>query len=222
MNETIYFIADLHIPYENKKKVNSVLEDIQNNQPDKIVLGGDMIDFYQISKFDKDPERIGKLQQELDKFYSFMRQLRSVYTGPIKYIIGNHETRLEKYLIRNPGFYGLKILSLNNLLKADEFNVDVVYEYMYRKFLFTHGHRTSKYSAARELDDNGISGITGHVHRHQTYCKTDRRGQICWISAPCLIDETKQDYTSNPNWGYGYVALSFNSQRMTSYEVRFK
>ncbi len=221
MNNEVFFIADLHIPYEDKAKVNRTLDDISRETPDIVVLGGDILDFYTISRFRKDPDRASQLQKELNKYYNFMTRLRKVHSGQLIYLVGNHEERLEKYLMENPELHGLDVLQLPNLLKADKYNMNVTDEWTYKDVLFKHGDRVTKYNAAAELIRENMSGISGHKHNYNVASNTTRTSNATWISAPCLCDIIKADYVKNPNWQQGYVVMRFNKRKTIGHEVRF-
>jgi len=45
-------------------------------EPDTIFINGDLVDFYAISRFNKDPERELKLQEELDEAVNVLRQIK--------------------------------------------------------------------------------------------------------------------------------------------------
>ena len=115
--------------------------------------------------------------------------------------------------------YGLRSLELSTLLKAKEYDMKLCYEWKHKGMLFTHGRYTNKYSAFKELDVNGISGISGHVHRHMVFSKSDKSGRKVWISAPCMQDIRKQDFYHGDNWQTGYVVLTFNTQSLVDYKV---
>ncbi len=221
MNEQILWVSDLHLPYDNKKAVKQMLDELSRTKYHTLVLGGDIVDFISPSQFDKHPYEEGTLQNELDIYYEFMDEVRRVFSGKIIYLIGNHETRVQKYLKRNHELYGLRVLKLENLLKCKEYKMKLCYDWTHKQTLFTHGKYCSKYSANKELDVNGCSGISGHVHRHQVITKTDRTGMKTWISAPCMQDFNKQEFAPNPNWQTGYVKLYFNSKGLDSYQVVF-
>ena len=221
MNKKILWVSDLHIPYENKKAVKSLFKDLKENTYETIVLGGDIVDMISPSQFKKHPYEEGTLQNELNQYYKFMDTLRRLHKGKLIYLIGNHETRVQKYLKRNHELYGLEVLNLRNLLMIKEYDMKLSYDWIYKGTLFTHGRYAQKYSANKEMDINGMSGISGHVHRHQVQCKTDRSGMKIWISTPCMQDFNKQEFAPNPNWQTGYVKLEFNSKELIKYEVIF-
>ena len=62
-------------------------------QPDQIVIAGDMLDFYELSSFDKDPKRKFCIQDEIDKCYDFLKELKE-YCKEIHFIKGNNLSQL--------------------------------------------------------------------------------------------------------------------------------
>ena len=59
-------ISDLHIPYQDRPVVRLLLRFLAEQQPYAIHILGDLIDFYAISRFERDPVRATGLQAELD------------------------------------------------------------------------------------------------------------------------------------------------------------
>ena len=80
---------------------------IDDLKPDKIVLTGDMYDFYGISKFDKNPLNDKTLQYEIKCGYEVLELLKSL-TKEVHFVEGNHEKRLKN-------IYGLKHQHLQDL-----------------------------------------------------------------------------------------------------------
>lgn len=58
----IMVVSDIHFPYEDKSAVAAFIEEVRLRKPDVIVLNGDLLDFYKLSKFSKDPA--GKIQKK--------------------------------------------------------------------------------------------------------------------------------------------------------------
>jgi UDP-2,3-diacylglucosamine pyrophosphatase LpxH len=54
-------LGDQHIPYLNRKAHGIIIKFLKDIKPDKIILLGDLIDFWEISHFDKDPSRNNEL-----------------------------------------------------------------------------------------------------------------------------------------------------------------
>ena len=62
MKNKFVVISDIHFPYQDDKAIKAALDFIKTNPVDTIILNGDILDFYDVSSFDKDPDRINSLQ----------------------------------------------------------------------------------------------------------------------------------------------------------------
>ena len=110
-SQKVAVLGDLHIPYHNKLMVKNFIQFVKDEQPDQIILNGDVVDFYDLSSFDKNPERLNKLQEELDICVDLLKNLRkNCPKSKIIYILGNHENRLRRFLWKNPRLSSLNAL----------------------------------------------------------------------------------------------------------------
>ena len=101
-NGKIIVVSDIHFPYEDKSAVTAFIKEVGLKQPAVIVLNGDLLDFYKLSKFSKDPA--GKNpEEEIEMCKTFLKKLRKEAGKDCKiyYTIGNHEARLRKYKLDN-------------------------------------------------------------------------------------------------------------------------
>lgn len=218
--EQYIVLSDVHAPSHDQRTYDSVIHFIRKQKPDHVVIIGDFIDMYAISRFDKNPERAHRLQEEVDSAYGLLKRLRSAAgKTPITYIEGNHEFRMQKYLWRHPEMHGLDVLEVPNLLRLKELKIDYVQEIVKNgNFIFTHGLRINKYASRSELDDHGISGMSGHTHRIQTSMRTDYAGTKVWHCIGHLSDPLKAEYVLKPDWqqGIGVVYFERNGNRFFS------
>ena len=112
---------DAHIPFHDDKVLQMIFELIRKEQPDELVLNGDIIDCYWESRFIKDPGSKEFLQHECNTFFKLIAGLRKyIPNTTISYICGNHEDRIKLETWKNPSFYGVSSLELPNLLKFDK------------------------------------------------------------------------------------------------------
>ena len=220
-------INDLHIPYHNKEAIKSVFDFLADFQPDKLILAGDILDFYMMSSFDKDPSRKMFIQDEIDIFHDlFKNYKKDVYDSEITFIKGNHEARLERQVWQNPGFYGLKALQLPQLLGLKE--LDMGYE-KYQKtingFQFTHGkvvRAHSSYSAKSEYEHRGCSGMSGHTHRMGSYYKKTEDADHAWFENACLCRRDPEYVEGTPNWQNGFSVTYFEDNAFEVHPIYIK
>ena len=107
--------------------VSGFLEFCKDEQPDIIVLNGDIVDFYELSSFDKNPQRLFNLQDEIDQCRNFLRKLRFVCkSSKIVYILGNHEDRLRKVLWKDAkSLSSLRSLKFEELLGLEKLKIQL-------------------------------------------------------------------------------------------------
>lgn len=211
--ELVVFVSDLHIPYHDKRTVKSVDEFLKKWQPDQLVLGGDIIDMYSISRFDKDPRRASRLQEEFDETNQYLKNIRKMLPKQkIVYLEGNHCERMDKYLMRHPELHGLRTLKVPYQLGLKELNIPYMKDYVYKNFLFTHGTKISKYTSMAELEKNVMSGVSGHKHTMQVAYKTIRGKDYKWITNGHLCDIKQAEYVQNPDWQQGITLVWFNKK----------
>jgi len=209
-------MGDHHFPFEDKAAVritNHVLKDLQ---PETIYLIGDLADFYQCSTFDKDPRRIGNLQQDLDKVISYLGNVRKLApSADIHYSEGNHETRLTRNLKKNPELYGLRALTIPALLEFDKNEIKYHPKekpIVKNNFMITHGdivRKHSAYTARGMIDKKGISGISGHTHRLGSHFLTNYSGPHAWYENGSLCDPSQEYMSGKPNWQHGFSLIYF-------------
>ena len=202
-------IGDCHIPFQDKSAIKAFFRFIKKEQPDTVVLNGDIIDMYDVSTFDKDPERINSLQGELDEAIVFFKGLRKLLPdAKLIFIKGNHCARLEKYLKKHPELFSLDALKLPNLLRLKDFDIEYCDKYYQLGSLkITHGSIVRKfagYTAHAELDKNDCSGISGHTHRLAVYYKKTPSRSLMWAESGCLC-ELEPEYVDNPDWTQGFI-----------------
>lgn len=210
-----FVLSDMHIPFQDDDTLKPIFDCIVNNQPKNIVLCGDILDCYSISRFSKRPDRMRNLNDEITIFYKMMKDLKKELPNTdIHYVLGNHEGRLEKLVLDNPGLFGLKDLTPEKLFRLDELGI------YYHKtkvviddFIYYHGdvvRKDSAYSAKAEFyDHNCNSGISGHTHRAGSYYKTYAQKIDGWLENGCLC-KIEPDYINDPdkaNWQHCFTIV---------------
>ena len=209
-------INDIHIPFQDKDTLKVLYKFLEDFKPNQIVIAGDMLDFYELSSFDKDPKRKFCIQDEIDQCYDFLKELQK-HTDEIHFIKGNHEDRLRRFLWKNPSLASIKVLELPKLLNLDTLGIFYHdFEYIYKDFRFTHGtivRQESGATAKAELLKYGNSMSSGHTHRLGMYFKTDSRGTVAAYEGGCLCDLNPEYINGVPNWTQGFLVFNFIGNR---------
>lgn len=218
--QKVLFAGDFHAPYQDDECLSSFLAFSKWFKPDIIFLLGDVIDFYAISRFSKDPKRALELQDEIDCAKNILSQIRKFNEKSfIAYIKGNHEERLKKYLWATAKeLANLDNLNIEKLLGLKQ--LDIHYEEKgrlnHRGVIIKHGsvvRKFSGYSAKAEFEKTGCSGVSGHTHRANVYYQNNDGGEYAWMECGCMCRKD-QEYMEGeiPNWLRGFGIGYFNKR----------
>lgn len=202
-------LSDIHYPYHDEKAIQAALDFLKGHEVNTIVLNGDILDFYDVSSFDKDPSRINSLQTEINLAKGLFKRLRKIKPDArIIFVKGNHCQRLERYLMKHPELYSLDALKLTNLLQLDKFDI----EYSDKGFKLgslkiIHGdivRKFSCYTAKAEVERHDCSGCSGHTHRLGVYYQRTPERSLAWAESGCLCD-LNPEYVDCPSWTQGFI-----------------
>ena len=222
--KTSVIINDQHLPFIDKKANDLAFQLIKTIKPDYIDILGDLIDFYQISSFDKSPDRKHTIQDDIDIGKEYLTTLRELSPkSKITLHYGNHMYRLRKYIWRMAKELDcIRSLNLKWLLGLDKLKITAIESasgYDRRgKLCLTHGTLVSQDSAMtarRMLKKYGISVIHGHTHRLGSTFKTDLLGtRGAWENGClCRLDLIKQWGFEIGNWQQGVSVIFFSKDR---------
>lgn len=218
-------LPDVHAGFEDRLTIDNVLEYVRDANPGALVQLGDMVDFYGISRFDKEPDRIDTVQSELNVAHHLWERFKDAAPHAKYYQLeGNHEHRLYKTLLANPGLFSLDALRPEKLFRLDELGVHWVPAEKTLKLnnslVVTHGavddgckmSQHSAYSARSNLEKWGVSGISGHTHRVGSHYRTLADRVLAWHEIGCLC-RLDPGYVKYPNWQQGFATVYHTSNR---------
>jgi hypothetical protein len=217
-------LSDAHVPYHNKDAQSLVIRWLEDFKPTTLICNGDMIDFYSLSTFDREPSRRFDLAKDVLATQSYLNSLVSAVPSDCTrvYLEGNHCDRLRRWLWRSaPEISQLAGTDIPSILKLTENNWQYLPYHntaattggipgynLSNVLLVTHGIFASKYSAysARaHFERFHTSGISGHSHKLGTYYFQAYGGAWVWLESGCLSTLTP-DFMISPNWQNGFVA----------------
>lgn len=207
----ILYYSDIHgNDHQNHAAVERMLDHMASEEWDHVIDGGDRIDAYSVSRYDKDPKRIGSLPAELAWSREFSKQVEArAGSATLHFTRGNHEQRIPDYLRRKaPELEGLAELSLQNLMGLDGWNVHGREGVVINGMRFYHGDYTAKgagNSVRKALDALWQSVVQGHCHR-QAIVRTRKHTEFVGVEAGCLCS-MDPEYMAHPDWQTGWVSL---------------
>jgi predicted phosphodiesterase len=210
-------LYDVHVPYHDVSALHCAIDTGVKKKCDTIFLGGDCVDAYEISRFEKSKyKRSWKEEIQLTKqFFSFLR-----YKFPkakIYYLYGNHDLRYQAYIRKNASaLEGIDVFEFANLFDFEKFGIieiDPSSTAKYRGLNLIHGHEFggsvfSPVNVARGLYNRAkASAICGHSHQTSEHTETDMNGKIttCW-SVGCLC-ELRPDYAKYAKYNHGFAII---------------
>lgn len=209
--ERAVFLSDVHVPFHDEKAVALAMEFVGWFKPHVLFLVGDILDFYSVSRFDKDPSRVEDLQDEIDQGARFLGELGNRCKKARKvYIQGNHEHRLARYLWGKPELAGLRGLQLPALLNLGPLGYEHHGYYAqvpWHGLLVEHGDRVrvkAGYTASGMLDARGVCGLSGHTHRLSQHFRRHHSGTTLWAENGCLCSLEPPYGTGRPDWQQGF------------------
>lgn len=209
-SELTVFVPDLHPPFHDEKAVSTAIEFVRYLKPAHLIFLGDVFDFYQLSRFDKNPKRVVRLEEDITLGKEVLKAFcDAAPTAKKKMVEGNHERRLYKYLCSHPEMSSLDALRPEKLLGLEEMGIEWYPEETvleHHGLVVTHGTRVSKHagmSAKGELEKWGCSGISGHTHRMNPFHMSNYGGDYVWYEGGCLCDLNPTYVVGRPNWQHG-------------------
>jgi predicted phosphodiesterase len=216
----ILILYDIHVPYHNIPACSAAIEYGVRKGVNTIILGGDFLDFHQLSNFIKDPRK-RHFQEELQAGRDFLEALKAAFPDAVFYFMqGNHERRLETYLkVKAPELFDTADFELNIIMRFGEMGIQYIKDRRIvhaGKLNILHGDEfgqgaTSAVNPARNLFLKAKeSTMQGHNHQTSEHTEPKLNGDIitCW-SCGCLC-ELNPDYRPLNKWNHGFAHVRIN------------
>jgi predicted phosphodiesterase len=228
-DNNVLVISDLHIPYHDVKALTVALDYGVREKINTVFINGDLIDFYQISRF-TNVERKRSVKEELEIAKEFLNILRSTFpVASFYFLLGNHDIRLQHYLAsKAPELLDVEEFQLEFLLDAEKYGMKVLEDTVLvkiGKLAVTHGHLLIRgifapVSAARGAFLRAkASVLIGHTHKISTHSETTINNKVitCY-STGCLCELTPayNPFGNNFTHGFSHIRTEANG----NYKVR--
>lgn len=225
--------GDWHIQFQDGRIISSFLTDLKDNDYDHIILNGDILDCYELSRFDKPPAILvnNLFEEEVKTLRYYVGKIRDEQpNAEIIYLPGNHENRWYKSInsLSTGSFFAfaklgidlpeeMKNPNLGDMMGLDDFEINFYTDSnpertVYRlrdKLNVTHGWRAMKWSCATPKGyhmDYGGNWLIGHTHRMGVFYHTLASGETnISLEGGCMCKDL--DYDPTGNWQRGYVRL---------------
>lgn len=216
--------SDYQIPYHDPVALEIAISYGIKQKCDGHIILGDLNDFCRISKFNRDLFSRNTVE-ELETTKQIRKILDSVGYKKKLFKLGNHDMRLDDYLIhRAPELYGLPNLNLESILELKENGWDWVYynsPVYYKDLTLLHGHEFgggwfNPVNQARSAFLKSYSCVLV-AHGHQTSehpAKTLRGTIITSWSIGCMCNLNPEWKPFN-QWNLGFAILDTTEKKWT-------
>lgn len=223
-NGTWLIMADVHIPFHDEVAIECMVQWAQKHcNIDGVLMNGDIMDCYQVSTFCKDP-RLSPIDEELETMGQFLDYIKHKFKkAMIVYKQGNHENRLERYLMQKaPELYGLEELRIQYFLKLKDKGITFVPEFKVidaDNVYILHGHEyrtgfTSPVNPARGMFLKAKECvISAHEHRTSNHNEQTIKGKLLSTWSMGCLCELKPQYRPLNQWNHGFGILELKDNQ---------
>ena len=218
--ERVAKINDLHLPYHDKTAIMAALHYIKGRGVDTIVMD-EVVDFYQLSRFEKDPKNRPSNKSEIKMTVAFFGYLRQMFPDvEIIWKLGNHDERLMRYLrVCAPEILDLSYFKpsqmYNQIFRLKNFGIKIVHKkeaIRVGKLNLLHGHELNGASTAvnpaKGVYNKAAANVAvGHWHRSSEHLAKNINNEVigCW-SVGCLCG-LHPEYAKYNQWNHGFALI---------------
>jgi predicted phosphodiesterase len=216
--EKVSVAADFHFPFHSPRAIALWLKRSLSEKADCILLDGDIMDCYQLSRFLKRPDA-PTLRQEKDITKRFLQELRKLFPkAKIVFKGGNHDFRLQAYLMGHAmALYGNEEYEQKAILGLYDLGIDYVEPERIIKcghLNILHGH---EYGSGVISPVNPARGaflrttdivMVAHSHRSSNHTEVDLGGKMisCW-SMGCMCGLQPEYRPVANKWNHGFAII---------------
>lgn len=234
MAKRIVILPDTQMPYDDRRALKAVIKFIGDYKPDQLIHIGDVADFPQPSRWNKDSagEFEGSVFEDCEQIKRrLLEPIRKVYDGPFGIHEGNHDERPRTYLAKYaPALAESGAFNIETLLDFNSFGVQLLPEFykVAPDWMTTHGHRgqisLSRISGMTALNAGKkflSSVIMGHTHRQGIASHTfgvagGITKQVTGMEVGHLMNQRVAHYLKGGtgNWQTGFGLLTVDGQHV--------
>ena len=208
--------SDAHyLPGEATIAHRAFVEAVKGLQPTLTVMNGDVADFAQISRHDRNGwQSRYKVKDEIEAIQERMGEIENAHPlGKRVMTKGNHDERFDSRLAQKvPEYEGVSGLLLDGHLPGWKHTVSLMVN---ENVMIKHSWHSGIHGAWNNVLKAGVSMITGHTHRLTVREYTDYRGTRYGIETGMLAghDEEQFDYALDgpKNWQPGFIVCTIKN-----------
>ena len=222
--KNVGIISDAQAPYHDVDATKIAIQYLQDIKIDCLLMNGDMIDFYGLSSFEKDPTRRDFAQERIDSI-EYLQFIKDSFPDiPVYYNLdANHEYRYERYMQKKaPEIFSTELFMVEDLLMLHDIGIIPIRWYDHiriGKLPIIHGHTIFRGAVSPAAPARTVymkmkhTCVASHCHRVGHYPWTDMKGQVhsTWTTG-CLMN-LNVEYNQHGNdyvHGLAHVSVEKN------------
>ena len=212
-------MGDIHSKFYDRKALETAINDGLKNGCDSVIINGDFMDFYQYSKFDKNPRVVSDFYTEQEWGVDVLSLLQDTF-GIVYLKKGNHDIRLELHTQK----LSASMPELQDYITYQDWlfykgtNTVFIEDYrhiQYGKLNIIHGHEYQGgggiHVAHNRLNKTFDNVLSAHSHKSQSLIKTTINREVfgSWtIGCMCSLSPR---YSPKNDWTNGYAIIKKDS-----------
>jgi predicted phosphodiesterase len=214
-------LSDIHIPYHSIQALTACFDFAKKEKPDAILLNGDTLDFFGLSRYAKDPKG-RSFAHELRTFQEFMEVIKKQFNAKLYFKVGNHEERYFHFLwMKAHEIVGVEEFELENIIHARAEGIEIIKDKRIIKagdLNIVHGHEFggsvfSPVNIARGLFLRGkVSAMQGHNHQTSEHTESNMNGDITTTFSTGCLSELHPAYLPINKWNHGFAIIDIDKE----------
>jgi predicted phosphodiesterase len=229
--KNIGLMSDIQCPFHDSSAIKAAVDYLKAEGIDCLLLNGDVLDFYALSSFEKDPTKRNFADERI-ACIELLDWLKNEFPNiPIYYNLdANHEYRYERYMQKKaPEIFSTELFMVEDLLMLHDIGIIPIRGYDHIKvgrLPIVHGHTIFKGAVSPAAPARTVfmkmkhTCVASHCHRVGHYPWTDMKGEVhsTWTTG-CLMS-LNVEYNQHGNdyiHGFGLIKI-LNKDGKFTYE----
>lgn len=222
-------MSDIHVPFHSMSALTCAIKHLREEQIDCLILNGDIMDFYAISRHEKEKD-LRDFAKEIEMGRNFLQKIRDLFPLiPIYYKMGNHENRWQRYLNdQAEEFAQLHEMQFEQFFRLDKLAMVYVPDWQgieVGNLLVAHGHELmagGMNPSQSTFNKTFCNTLIGHVHRTtNTIKKTGFKEYIHTHSTGCLTQLSPKYYPfAQHNHGFALVNIKNGKTKVDNIMIK--
>ena len=222
-------MSDIHVPFHSMSALTCAIKHLREEQIDCLILNGDIMDFYAISRHEKEKD-LRDFAKEIEMGRNFLQKIRDLFPMiPIYYKMGNHENRWQRYLNdQAEEFAQLHEMQFEQFFRLDKLGMIYVPDWQgieLANLLILHGHEImagGMNPSQSTFNKTFCDTLIGHVHRTtNTIKKNGFKEYFHTYSTGCLTQLSPKYYPfAQHNNGFAVVDIENGKTKVSNIIIK--